>query len=210
MTATRQAIAYLRGGSDLDLDEVPEGIEIVGVVVEEGAEPRGALGLALERIAAGEADTLFVPRLRAAAGSLGELAWLLEWLAEAGAHLIAADLGLDTARPDGQRAEALVREIDRWERDHEPGRRPRGRPGLGTAAPDLAASIGELRERGLSLQAIADQLNQRGIPTPRGGSQWRPSSVQSALGYRRPRPPAPGAPPPRPPPPRPHRRPPGP
>jgi DNA invertase Pin-like site-specific DNA recombinase len=215
----RKAIAYLRGESELDPDVVPEEIEVVGIVADEGTEPRGSLGLALERIAAGEADTLFVRRLRAAAGSLGELAWLLEWMAEAGADLIAGDLGLDTAQPEGQRAAALVRELDRWERDREPERRPRGRPGLGAGAPDLAATIGALREQGLSLQAIADELNRRGIPTPRGGRQWRPSSVQSALGYRRPRPPAPSAPPPRPPghrprpgggppPPRPHRRPP--
>jgi len=59
-----------------------------------------------------------------------------------------------------------------------------------------------LRDRGLSLEAIAATLNSEGVPTPRGGARWRPSSVQSALGYRRPRPPAPGAPPP---PPRHHR-----
>jgi hypothetical protein len=38
----------------------------------------------------------------------------------------------------------------------------------------------------MTLQAIADVLNAEGIPTLRGGAQWRPSSVQSAAGYRRP------------------------
>ena len=37
------------------------------------------------------------------------------------------------------------------------------------------------------LQAIADTLNERGVPTLRGGQQWRPSSVQAAAGYRRPK-----------------------
>jgi hypothetical protein len=46
--------------------------------------------------------------------------------------------------------------------------------------------IAALRERGLSLQAIADELNAQGIPTPRGGAEWRPSSVQAAAGYKRP------------------------
>ena len=68
-------------------------------------------------------------------------------------------------------------------------------------SPELAQRIAEMRERGLSLHAIAEALNEEGVPTPRGGARWRPSSVQSALGYRRPRPPAPGAPPVPPPPP---------
>jgi hypothetical protein len=38
----------------------------------------------------------------------------------------------------------------------------------------------------MTLQAIADRLNEEGIPTLRGGKQWRPSSVQAATGYRRP------------------------
>jgi hypothetical protein len=39
----------------------------------------------------------------------------------------------------------------------------------------------------MTLQAIADELNAEGVPTIRGGKQWRPSSVQAAAGYRRPR-----------------------
>jgi hypothetical protein len=38
----------------------------------------------------------------------------------------------------------------------------------------------------MTLQGIADALNEEGVPTVRGGAEWRPSSVQSALGYRRP------------------------
>ncbi len=42
----------------------------------------------------------------------------------------------------------------------------------------------------MTLQAIADRLNEEGVPTVRGGAEWRPSSVRSGLGYkRRPRPP---------------------
>jgi hypothetical protein len=29
-------------------------------------------------------------------------------------------------------------------------------------------------------------LNAEGVPTQRGGAKWRPSSVQSAAGYKRP------------------------
>ena len=44
-----------------------------------------------------------------------------------------------------------------------------------------------MRAGGMSLQAIADSLNAEGVPTLRGGVEWRPSSVQAAVGYRRPR-----------------------
>ena len=129
-------------------------------------------------------------RLRDVAGSLRELVALLDWLSEAGADLVARDVGLDTRQPGGRRIVALLREVERWERHPE---RPRGRPGLAAADPALAERIAALRARGLSLQAIAATLNAEGVPTPRGGARWRPSSVQAALGYRRPPPPPPGA-----------------
>jgi Recombinase len=99
-------------------------------------------------------------------------------------------VGLDTATTQGRRTLALLREIDRWSQEPERQQRRRGRPGLATRAPHVAERIAELRKRGLSLQAIADALSADGVPTPRGGARWRPSSVQSALGYRRPRSPA--------------------
>jgi DNA invertase Pin-like site-specific DNA recombinase len=180
---------------DSDPDNLPDQLEVTAAV-----DSDHGLADALEPIAAGQAGTLFVHRLESVAGSFGELIRVLDWLSEAGADLVAADVGLDTATAQGRRMVALLREIDRWGREPDrPERRPRGRPGLAHLAPHVAERIAELRERGLSLQAIADALNAEGIPTPRGGAQWRPSSVQSALGYRRPRPPAPGAPPPRPP-----------
>jgi Recombinase len=37
----------------------------------------------------------------------------------------------------------------------------------------------------MTLQAIADTLNEEGVPTQRGGAKWRPSSVQTAAGYKR-------------------------
>jgi hypothetical protein len=43
-----------------------------------------------------------------------------------------------------------------------------------------------MRAANMTLQAIADQLNAEGVPTMRGGQMWRPSSVQAALGYKRP------------------------
>ena len=55
---------------------------------------------------------------------------------------------------------------------------------LGTprrAPATVVDKIRRLRAQGASLQAIADELNRLRIPTARGGSTWRPSSVHSVL-----------------------------
>ena len=204
----RPAIAYLppaEGAVDSNEATLSAGTMALDVVaiVRDGNRPlRSGLAEALERIADREASTLVVARLAALAGSLRELVSVLDWLRAARADLVALDMGLDTGTAAGRRNVAVLREVERWEREPTLGRPPRGRPGLATAAPELSARITEMRDRGLSLQAIADALNADDVPTARGGARWRPWSVQAALGYRRPRPPVPGAPPPPPPPPR--------
>lgn len=203
---TRDAIFYLpSGGEAAALGEtiasgdtgrpVIDGVEVIEVVGDRGGPARSGLAGALELLAAGEATVLVVAELRDVASSLGELVGLLGWLEEAGAELIAADVGFDSGGTGARRAVVLLREVERWDREPHPARRPRGRPGLSSVDPQLARRLAQLRERGLSLQAIADALNAERVPTPRGGVEWRPSSVQAALGYRRPRPPALGAPP---------------
>lgn len=41
--------------------------------------------------------------------------------------------------------------------------------------------IRQLREMGLSMRAIADELTRRGVPTKQGGNQWKHSTVQRIL-----------------------------
>jgi Recombinase len=209
--STRQAIAFLPGSSSAVAGtgrvsaEIPAAlrVELVGAVGQpDEGDGRAGVSQALERIALGEATVLLVARLADAVGSLRELIGLLDWLDAAAGDLVALDVGLDTGSPGGRRTVATLREVARWHDEPAPGRRPRGRPGVAAVAPELTERIAAMRREGLSLQAIADQLDADGTPTPRGGARWRPSSVQAALGYRRPRPPLPGAPPPPAPPPR--------
>ena len=196
----REAIFYLPTGGEASAPGDPgrfaiDGVEAIEVVGDGGGPARSGLTRALELIAAGVSGVLVVAQLRDVASSLGELVRLLAWLEEAGADLIAADVGFDSGEAGARQAVALLREVERWDREPHPARRPRGRPGLSSVDPKLAQRLALLRERGLSLQAIAAALNAEGVPTARGGAEWRPSSVQAALGYRRPRSPAPGAPP---------------
>jgi hypothetical protein len=67
------------------------------------------------------------------------------------------------------------------------GDRRTGRPAV-SHDPELLERIAAMRATSMTLQAIADQLNAEGVPTLRGGTKWRPSSIQAALGYRRPGP----------------------
>jgi peptidoglycan hydrolase-like protein with peptidoglycan-binding domain len=75
----------------------------------------------------------------------------------------------------------------------EPAVNGRGAAHINTRAavkdrPELLERITAMRSANLSLQQIADQLNAEKVPTLRGGTHWRPSSIQVALGYRRPSP----------------------
>jgi hypothetical protein len=167
----RTAIAYLPQDRAAD---APSSLEVVG----QSDELRTAAGLLTEH----EARVLFVARLRDAVASPRDLLDLLDWLSATGAALVSAEPPLDTSTVAGRQTVAVLRELDR-----APEAPRRGRPGIASASPDLAERIAALRNNGLSLHAIAAQLNREGVPTPRGGATWRASSVQSAIGYRRPR-----------------------
>jgi DNA invertase Pin-like site-specific DNA recombinase len=159
----------------------------------ESGRPRNRPGLAhaLQEVGEGRAAGLVVARLRDLTESVAEIGPLLQWFADTDAFVIALDYRLDTASAPGQFAAWTLVEISEWERGRLTGRT---RPGLDAARrgaavrddPELSARIAAMRRDGMSLQAIADALNADGIPTLRGGSHWRPSSVQAATGYRRP------------------------
>ena len=160
-----------------------------------GARP--ALRGALERIAARKADTLVTTRLVHLSPTVANLSPLLRWLTASPRTLVAIDLGLDTATEAGRLAASALADIGGWERERLSARTRRGLQaarargsGGGPASvadvPELKERIERMRDQGMTLQAIADALNEAGVPTLRGGAKWRPSSVQRATGYRRP------------------------
>jgi DNA invertase Pin-like site-specific DNA recombinase len=158
---------------------------------------RPGLSFALKRLAKGEYTCLVVTsldRLTRSAANLGTLIYLLE---ERRTRLVVVDIDLDTGTEEGRlAARALVKvsglERKKLEEQTRKGlapardkRRSSGRPAVADR-PTLRRRIAEMRAEGMTLQAIADTLNEEGVPTLRGGAQWRPSSVQSAAGYKRP------------------------
>ena len=155
---------------------------------------RPGLGYALERLAEGHATCLMVSKLERLTRSVVELSALFEWFKEAEARLVVLDQHIDTFSPAGRITAETIVSLGTWERDKLSTRARRvgsappwtARPAVGQI-PELKEWIVGMREQGMTLQAIADTLNREGVPTLRGGAEWRPSSVQSALGYHRPR-----------------------
>lgn len=158
---------------------------------------RPGLMYALERIAARESSCLVVAALERLARSAADIGTLVEWFQQSEARLVAIDVGLDTGTESGRvaaRALVGVGQVDRRKVAERTRKglaaarakgRSTGRPAV-SDRPELRERISAMRERGLTLQAIADALNADGVPTLRGGSEWRPSSVQVAAGYKRP------------------------
>src|SRR4051812_22088585 len=193
-------------------DAERRGWTLAGVTRDEGATgaslDRPGLRDTLERIARGEASGLIVSRLDRLSRSVVDFGCLLEWFEDAGATLVALDLGVDTSTPGGRLVANVFASVAEWERATIAARtkaglaavraegKPISRPSLADR-PELRERIASLRAGGMTLQAIADTLNTERVPTLRGGSHWRPSSVRTAAGWerRKPRRQAPNLPP---------------
>jgi DNA invertase Pin-like site-specific DNA recombinase len=177
-------------------------LQLVELVREEAtsstAVERPRLAHVLRRVAAGDVDGLVVARLDRVSRSVVDFGLLLQWFRDADAALIVVDLGIDTSTPGGRQVAKVFASVADWERETTATRtrealaaaRARGEPS-GRAAvsdrPELAERIRQMHaDEDLGLQAIADRLNDEGVPTARGAAIWRPSSVQSAAGYKRP------------------------
>ena len=176
-------------------------LELVEVVREREPEKgkaldRAGLSYLIERIAAGDASCLVVTGLDRLSRSVAELGTIVQWLERNDVRLVAVDLDLDTADPAGRATAHALASVAGWERERLSERTRKGlaaarskrhaaKSGAAGDWPDIRKRIAAMRADGMTLQAIADVLNREGVPTPRGGAEWRPSSVQSAAGYRR-------------------------
>ena len=59
--------------------------------------------------------------------------------------------------------------------------RPIGNPSFSGVPEPVVAIIRQLRDEGLSLQRVADELNERSIPTAQGGKRWHASAVAGTV-----------------------------
>jgi DNA invertase Pin-like site-specific DNA recombinase len=159
---------------------------------------RPGLAYALEHLKAHDPSCLVVPSLERLSPSAANLGKLVEWLDRRGVRLVVVDIDLDTGTPEGRLAAKALATVGGSERQTlmqrtrkglEAARlaqRYSGQPAV-SDPPALKQRIADMRAGGMTLQAIADTLNAEGVPTLRGGALWRPSSVQAATGYKRPK-----------------------
>jgi DNA invertase Pin-like site-specific DNA recombinase len=172
--------------------------QLVSLVYEGGpakgrALNRPALVGAIERLAAGEVSCLVVTDLRNLYRSVAEMGGVLDAIDRAGGRLVSLKPLIDTGTEAGRTAAGVLGAVSEWERMRATERSRRGLAAARekgalqpTIEPELKQRIASMRGAGMTLQAIVDELNAAGIPTVRGGSMWRPSSVQAAIGYKRP------------------------
>jgi DNA invertase Pin-like site-specific DNA recombinase len=144
----------------------------------------------IERLRTGQASCLVVAEVRQLCSSVAELGGILEAVEHAGARFVSLEPGFDTGTPIGRAIGRMLTSVSGWERARrlEMTSAARSKAAVAHAIPsDLRRRIVRMRSAGMTLQAIADQLDEDGVPTIRGGARWRPSSVQATLGYKRPR-----------------------
>jgi DNA invertase Pin-like site-specific DNA recombinase len=155
---------------------------------------RPTLRYAIERLG-GDDDVscLVVTELGRLCRSVAGLREILVALERVDARLVSIQPQIDTGTEAGRDAVRILSAVSDWERRRAAERSRHGlaaarakgavRPGI---EPELRRHIERMRGAGMTLQAIVDELNESGVPTARGGIKWRVSSVQAAIGYKRP------------------------
>ena len=105
---------------------------------------------------------------------------------------VVLDLGVDTTTPAGEMVASVMMSVAQWERKIIAQRTREalaanraqgatlGRPRQLPVA--VRRRIIRMRERGMTLRAIADKLNDEAVPTAQGGTRWHASTVRLISG----------------------------
>ncbi len=149
---------------------------------------RPALSSALASLNEGNGSILMVTRLDRLTRSMHVAARVMASAERGGWSIVALDSAVDTTSTDGSALVEVLAIFDEMERKPSAStkRGPNSRsnalnPRLGrpsTLSPDVVDRIVEARRTGLTWAAIADELNDEGVPTAQGGKQWYPATVR--------------------------------
>lgn len=172
------------------------GWQLIDVAVDAGFSGkamtnRPALASALKLVESGQADVLVVAKLDRLSRSVADFAALLDRAQRRGWGLVALDLGVDTTTPAGELICNVMASVAQWERriigvrtkEALAAKRAAGvRLGRPQTLPiEVVKRIVTERTAGQTLQSIANGLQADGVPTARGGTVWRVSSVAAVL-----------------------------
>lgn len=169
------------------------------VMLEEGRSGKNVSGRpklidALHQLDEGKAGALIVTRIDRLARSTKDFLDIVDRAGRNNWRLIMLDLNLDTSTYQGRFVVTIMSALAEMERgiiaerakDIHKDRRERGvvwGRDMGPkqiVSPAVAEQIKLKRRLGHSYQAIADSLNQQGVPSARGGS-WYASSVKNIV-----------------------------
>jgi DNA invertase Pin-like site-specific DNA recombinase len=152
---------------------------------------RPGLEKALAMLEGGGASALVVSKLDRLSRSTKDFATLMERAQRRGWAPVVLDLGVDTTTPAGEMVASVMMSVAQWERKII-GQRTKealaakkaqgaklGRP---RQLPDATRKrLMRMRKRGLTFRAIAEAVNEEGVPTAQGGVKWYPSTVRKVL-----------------------------
>jgi DNA invertase Pin-like site-specific DNA recombinase len=152
---------------------------------------RPGLEQALARLEARQASALVVSKLDRLSRSTKDFAMLMERAQRSGWAPVVLDLGVDATTPAGELVASVMVSVAQWERraigqrtkEALAARKAQGaKLGRPRRLPDsVRTRIARMRVKGLSLRAIADVLDDEGIPTAQGGARWYASTVRKVL-----------------------------
>jgi DNA invertase Pin-like site-specific DNA recombinase len=167
------------------------GFDLVALYSDAGlpeTHGRPALSAALASLNDGNGSVLMVTKLDRLTRSMHVAARVLASAERGGWGIIALDSPVDTTTTEGSaliQVLAIFDEMERkliGEREERPElsvRRPPARLGRpSTLSLDIVERIVEARKGGATWAAIADELNEEGVPTAQGGKQWYPATVR--------------------------------
>jgi DNA invertase Pin-like site-specific DNA recombinase len=152
---------------------------------------RPALEAALSELDSGEGSVLMVAKLDRLTRSVHDATGLMAKAEHCGWGLVALDAPVDTTTPQGAAMAQVLAVFAELER-RLIGERTKaalavrksqgvhlGRPQ--TLPTDVRNRIRSMRQSGMTLAAIAAQLNAERIPTSQGGAQWWPATIRAII-----------------------------
>lgn len=129
-------------------------------------------------------DVVVVAKLDRLSRSVVDFGLLVERSRREGWSIVCLDPDLDLTTPNGELLAGLLVCVAQWERAiirQRTREAMRLNPRYRCIPEDVADRIQAMRDEQMSYGAICRVLTEEGVPTPRGGLRWRPSSLQRLL-----------------------------
>lgn len=188
LAAQREAISGAASARGWELVDIVEDAGVSGTVA---LESRPGFSSILRDLESGAVDGVVVAKLDRLSRRLAHSTAFLDLVDRNRWHLAVLDVNIDTSTAGGRLVANLMGSVNQHFRDviaentkaALAAKRRRGeRLGRPVTLPnDVRQRIVANRAAGMTLRAIADELNREGVPTARGGAEWYPATVRKVV-----------------------------